>query len=357
VALQILEYYDPTGKNIVHRIPPTGSEAIKFGAQLIVQENQEAIFIRDGKALDVFKSGRHTLSTMNLPILTKLLSIPFGSKSPFRAAVFFVNKGIFSDMKWGTKQPINFRDKELSIVRLRAFGNFTMRVTDSMNFVNTLATQGKQTSQALEAFLKDIIVSRLNWVLGKHLQSIFDLPSQYDQLGVALKLKLKDDFLKYGIEMIDLFIQAITPPDNVQKMIDERTSMAAIGDMNKYLQFKTATSMGDMAKNPGAGGGAMSLGFGAGFGMMFPQMMNQAFQGAKQQPGAQQPMQQAAPAAPAAAAAMVACPKCGQPNPAGAKFCSNCGTKMQAEPKKCPKCNFEVAPGAKFCPNCGNKLA
>lgn len=342
--LEILEYFDPSGNNIVYRIPPSGSSDIKFGAQLIVQENQEAIFYRDGKALDVFKAGRHTLSTMNLPVITKLLSIPFGSKSPFRAAVFFINKHVFTDMKWGTKQPINFRDNELSVVRLRAFGNFTIKITDSLLFLNTMATQNKFTSVAVEAYLKDVIVSRLNTILGQTLKSIFDLPVMYDNLGVALKTRLKDDFLKYGIDLIDLFIQAITPPEEVQKAIDERSSMSAINDMNKYMQFKTANAMTDMAQNPGEGGSAMSMGFGAGFGMMFPQMMNQALSQQGQQEQSQAPEQG------------IFCTKCGTKNPLSAKFCQNCGNNLSSE-EQCPKCKAKKLPGSKFCFNCGENLS
>ncbi len=346
MVIEILEYFDPSGNNIVYRIPPSGSADIKFGAQLIVQENQEAIFFRDGKALDIFKPGRHTLSTLNLPVITRLLSIPFGSKSPFRAAVFFINKHVFTDMKWGTKQPIYFRDNELKAVRLRAFGNFTVKVVDSMLFINTMATQNKFTSGAVEAYLKDVIVSRLNTVLGEALKSIFDLPVMYDNLGSVLKLRLKDDFLKYGIDLIDLFIQAITPPEEVQKIIDERSSMAAIGDMNKYMQYKTANAMTDMANNPSEGGSAMSMGFGAGFGMMFPQMMNQAAQGS-QADGAEQ----AAPEK----EAFIYCTECGTKNPRDAKFCQNCGNKLSDE-DQCPKCKAKKIPGSKFCFNCGAKL-
>lgn len=343
--LEILEYFDPTGNNIVYRIPPSGSADIKFGAQLIVQENQEAIFFRDGKALDVFKAGRHTLSTMNLPVITKILSIPFGSKSPFRAAVFFVNKHVFTDMKWGTKQPVYFRDNELSVIRLRAFGNFTVRVVDSFLFINTMATQDKFTSSAVESYLKDVIVSRLNTVLGENLKSIFDLSSMYDNLGTALKLRLKDDFLKYGIELVDLFIQAITPPEEVQKTIDERSSMSAIKDMNQYMQYKTANAMTEMAKNPSEGASAMSMGFGAGMGMMFPQMMNQAAQQADSSKQASAEGENA----------HVFCTECGTKNPADARFCLNCGNKLSAE-DQCPSCKAKKIPGSKFCFNCGARF-
>lgn len=302
--MDVIQYQDPTGNTMVSRWPASGTSAIRFGSQLIVEESQQAVFFRDGKALDTFGPGRHTLQTQNVPILASLFGIPFGGQSPFQAAVFFVSTKTFLDLKWGTKEPVIFRDHDLAMVRLRAFGKFAVRIANAQLFVNTVVgSRGLYSSQGVEDYFRDVIVARLNDVLGENLTSIFDLAKLYDELAMALKSRVADDFGKYGIELVDLFLGAITPPEEVQKMIDERSGMGAIGDMNAYMKFKTARAIGDAAQQPGGAAGGtvgagLGLGMGAGLGAMLPGMMRDAMQG---QGGA-------APAAPAAAPAAAAAP-------------------------------------------------
>jgi len=243
--LEVIEWFDPDGRRLVHRIPEEGSADIKMGAQLLVRESQAAVFFRDGKGLDVLGPGRHTLSTLNLPILTKILSLPWGFTSPFRAEVYFVNLKVFTDMKWGTAEPVAFKDSELGLVRLRAFGIFTMRVTQPLLFINTLVgTQGAYTSEQVESYLREVIVSRLNDFLGEHVDTVLHLPRQYDEIGVAVKTRLQDDFRRYGLELLDFFVNAITPPPEVQRMMDERSGMAAVGNLDDFLKFKAAKALG-----------------------------------------------------------------------------------------------------------------
>jgi membrane protease subunit (stomatin/prohibitin family) len=347
--MEVIEWHDQTGEEIVSRYPKEGTADVKFGAQLIVRESQAAIFFNEGKGLDVFGPGRHTLSTKNLPVLTKILSLPWGFTSPFRVEIYFVNTKLFTNMRWGTKDPAAFKDSQFGLIRLRAFGTFTMQVNQPLLFVNTLVgTQASFETDQVEDYLREIIVSRLNDYLGEKVDSLMTLPQHYNEMGVEVKNRLGEDFKKYGMELADFYINRITPPEEVQKMIDDRTGMAVVGDINQFLKFKAAKAMGDASTSGGNGASAassMGLGVGAGIGMMIPGMLYKVLgeDSAKMTPG--QVLEKG----------VVNCTECHGEVKIDSRFCPHCGHQLVVV-KKCFKCGNNVTANSNFCPNCGSDL-
>ena len=279
--LEVIDYIDQSNQSLVARVPEAGTAAIQFGAQLNVQQSQEAIFFRDGRAMDCFGPGRYTLTTANLPIIGGILTAPF-EKSPFQACVYFIGKQTFIDQRWGTRNPVTLRDPQFGVVRLRGYGKFAYRVADGALLLNTIVgTQGKFTTEEIVNYLRDIIVAGLTDLLGTSGIGLLDMPARMDDISAAARVKLGDQFSKYGLELTEFFISNISPPDEVQKAIDAKSSMAVLGDLRSYTMYATGNAIQAAGS---AGGGASPMGFG--LGMMLPQILQQQ-QLPQPQPGVQ----------------------------------------------------------------------
>ena len=342
VFLENLEYFDESGKELVHRLPESGSGEIKWGAQLTVRESQAAVFFYKGKAITAFGPGRHTLKTGNIPLLTKVASLPWGLSSPLRAEVYFVNLKVFTDLKWGTRDPVAFKDSELGLIRLRAFGVFNLQVVQPVLLINVMVgTQGALTTAAVEDYLNRVIVSRFNDYMGETLDSILNLPAHYDELSQGLVQRLSHDFEHFGLGLTQLYINAITPPPEVQQAIDDRSRLSVFKDLDPLIRMKAAMAMEKAAENQ-AGGNAM----GAGLGLMMPAMFAQYFTGGGTAPAAagSEPSSQAQ------------CPECQAPIPPNAHFCPMCG-HQQLIFDRCRHCGKNLTPSAHFCPRCGQAVA
>jgi membrane protease subunit (stomatin/prohibitin family) len=230
-GLDVIEYADATNRSVVARIPESGAGDIPYGAQLIVHQNQEAVFFRDGKAMDVFGPGRHTLTSANIPLLSRLLTLPW-RRTPFRALVYFVGKQTFVDQKWGTQQPIIFKDNTFGLVRLRSYGKYSFRVADSTVLINTLVgTQGLYSTDDVTRQLRDVIVARMNDLLGTMQLDVVQLPAKFDEIASATRAKVAEEFSKYGLELVDFYVNAISPPEEVQQAIDARAGQVGSGNL------------------------------------------------------------------------------------------------------------------------------
>ena len=338
IFLEVIEWFDESGKELVHRIPEEGSGEIKFGAQFILRESQAGVLFYKGKACDVFGPGRHTLKTGNIPILTKILAIPWAMTSPLRAEAYIINMKVFPNLRWGTREPVAFKDSELGLIRIRAHGVFNIQVVQPLLFINTLVgTMGTFDTGEIEEYLKRVIVSRFNDHLGEHLDSILNLPGTYEELSEGLQKRLVNDLGHFGLALTDLYITSITPPPEVQEAIDDRGRLNVIQDLDRLVKMKAAMAMEKAAESQGEAGAGMGMGMG----FMMPAMFADAFR----------PQTGSAAGPPPAE---IRCPDCKQPISKNAKFCPLCG-HQQIVFDQCVNCGKNLPPHAKFCPKCGHQ--
>jgi membrane protease subunit (stomatin/prohibitin family) len=284
--IQVIEWLDDSSNTLVYRFPVHDQE-IKMGAQLTVRENQVAIFVNEGEVADVFKPGRYELSTQNMPVMTTLRSWKYGFDSPFKAEVYFFNTRLFTDLKWGTQNPVMMRDAEFGMIRMRAFGTYAMRIADPREFFKSIVgTQGLTTTEDILVQLRSTIVSHMSDIVAESKIPALDLASSYRELSTLAQKELAPSFTAFGLELARFNIDNISLPEEVEAAIDQRTKLGVLGDrMGQYTQMQAAESIKVAAANPGGIAGA---GVGLGAGMAMGQAMGSAF-GQQQQPGAAPP--------------------------------------------------------------------
>lgn len=337
--VDVIAWMEDSADTMVYKYDMNGKE-IMMGAQLTVRESQAAIFVNEGQLADVYTPGRYELSTSNMPVLTALKAWQFGFNSPFKADVYFVSTKQFLDRKWGTSNPVMMRDAEFGMIRLRAFGIYSFRVTDPAAFLREVfGTASLFTVEGVEGQIKRMLVSGLSDAIAESKIPALDLAANYEELGAKALQAINPKLASLGLQLSSFVVENISLPEEVEKAMDRRTSMGVMGDLGKYAQYQAAEAMREAANNPG---GTAGMGVGMGAGVAMGQMFAQSMQ------AAQRPAQAERPAAGAF------CPKCGQPLTPGAKFCSQCGAKQGVE-DRCAACGQPLASGAKFCPNCGAK--
>ena len=272
--VDVIEWTDDTQHTLVYRFPRYGNE-IKNGAMLTVREGQMAVLVNEGEVADVFEPGLYELSTANIPILSSLQGWKHGFESPFKAEVYFFNTKVFTDMKWGLRNPLILRDREFGVIRIRAFGSYAFRINDPHKMMSEIVgTDGHFVLEEIIGQLKNLVVTGFAKVLSESGVPVLDLAASYDDLGQFLTTQIQPMFNEYGLKLETMLVENVSVPESVEKALDERASSIAVGDLNRFTRYQQAQSMRDAANNQsGAAGGGMAMGMGFGMAQSFGQAL------------------------------------------------------------------------------------
>lgn len=339
--LKVIEWKDDSKDTIVYRYPLTDRDEIMTSSTLVVRESQVAIFVHKGQIADVFTPGTYKLSTENIPFLTKILALPTGFESPIKAEVYYVNTKQFVGQKWGTQNPIIMRDKEFGTIRLRGFGIYSFRVEDAKVFMKEVfGTNALYTVGDVSDHIKPILVQVMTDTVAESKMSILDLAASYKEFSTAVVEHSVPEFSKLGLQICSVVIENLSLPEEVEKVLDERTKLGVLEDkMGTYTQYQAAQAIKDAANNP-SGGNLAGLGVGLGAGTTIGHVFAENV--STQNPPPRRPQKP-----------MVQCKDCGAQMKEGAKFCPECGKKQGLS---CPACGADISNKAKFCPECGKNL-
>jgi len=275
--IDVIEWLDDSNNTLVYRFERYGNE-IKYGAKLTVREGQIAVFVNEGQVADTLTPGLYELETKNLPVLTTLRHWNHGFNSPFKAEVYFCNTRRFTDLKWGTKNPLMMRDSEFGAVRIRAFGSYVIRIQDSNRFIREIVgTDGHFTLEEISDQLRNLIVSRFATVVAEARIPVLDMAANYDQFGDFLTSRIAPEFTAYGLELTKILIENISLPAEAEKALDKRTSIGIVGNLDNFMKYQAADALAASAKNPSGGSGAdaMNMGIGLAMAQNFSQSLNQ----------------------------------------------------------------------------------
>lgn len=331
--LKVIEWKDESQDTVVYRFPIPEREEIMTSSTLVVRESQVAVFVHKGKIADVFQPGTYRLSTSNIPFLTKMLSLPTAFESRIKAEVYFVNTKQFTGNKWGTQNPIIMRDEEYGSIRLRGFGVYSFRVTDAASFMRQMfGTNPIYTVAEVTAQCKPLVIQAIADTIAESGISALDLAANYREFGQEIVKSSVNEFAPYGLELTSMVVENLSLPEDVEKMLDERTKMSVIEDkIGTYTKFKAANALEESAKN---GNSMAGLGMGIATGAQLGNVMSENLTTSNK-------------------VKTVACVSCGEQIKAGAKFCAHCGA---VQGSKCAKCGTAVPKTAKFCPECGTPV-
>jgi membrane protease subunit (stomatin/prohibitin family) len=345
-ALKVIEWEDSSKDTIVYRYPLTDRAVIMNSSTLVVRPSQIALFVHKGQVADVFAPGTYKLSTENIPLISKILTLPTAGEYTITAEVYFVNTKQMLGLKWGTQNPIMMRDADFGNVRIRAFGVYGFKVENAKTFMEQVfGTNEVFKVDDVATQVKPMVVSAFTDAVAESKISALDLATNYKEFSETILAASEKDFSSYGLKLTNVVIENISLPENVEKALDERTNLGIMSDkMGTYVQYQAANAMRDAAKNPnGSNFAAMGVGLGAGVGV--GGMMTEALRDVKDTPRE--------------AAGTKKCVKCGATIKANAKFCPECGEKQPddvAKTKFCSNCGAKIKADAKFCPECGHKF-
>ncbi len=272
--IDVIEWTDDSSDTMVYRFNRQGN-AIKYGAKLTVRESQVAVFVNEGVIADILGPGIYELETKNIPILTDLQHWDHGFNSPFKAEIYFLNTKRFTDLKWGTKNPIMVRDPEFSMVRLRAFGTYEIRISDPKTFLGEIVgTDGHFTTDEIEGQLTNLILSKFATILGEDTTPVLDLAANYENFGNFLTERISPTFQEYGLELIRILVENISLPEEVEKALDTRSSREITGNLNDHIKYQSGQALGNA--EGGAIGDMVGMGAGLAMGQQMAQSMGQS---------------------------------------------------------------------------------